>query len=422
MTNVSAAIPGKAAFDELDISSRQFWTATADEREMTFAILRKERPISWQRPVQSTLIPLPPEPGYWAVVRNADITEVSRNSDVFISSKGVHTEPAPQELIEASLSFMAMDGTKHAKIRGLVRSAFTQRAVSQLVESIETNSLRIVRELLEAGSGCDFVSNCALKLPLVTICDMIGVPDSQRHAVYDAADAMVSATDPPFLGDRNPLDVIVVNGMFLHQIAVEMAQKRRRSPEDDLITNLVQAEVDGERLSDAEIGAFMVLMATAGNDTTRQTTSLTMHALTQNPEQRNWLMADFAGRINGAIEEFVRWSTPVMTFGRIAARDYELSGQHIAAGDKVVMIYSSGNRDPEVFDHPEHFDLSRHPNPHVGFGAGGPHFCLGTHLARMQLRALFGTLLTTLPNIQAGEPTYRSGNFIHAVQSMRCMF
>jgi cytochrome P450 len=422
MTAQGSTIAGKPEFDELDISSREFWATTAVQRERTFAVLRKERPVSWQRPVAATLMPLPPEPGYWAVVRHADIAEVSRNSDVFISSKGVHMEPVPEDLIEASLSFLGMDGKKHAKIRGLVRTAFTPRSVAQLVDSIEKNSVRIVRELAAAGSGSDFVRNCAVKLPLVTISDMMGVPDSQRDAVCHAADAMVSVTDPLFLGDRNPLEVMVVNQMFLHQVAVEMAQERRRSPQDDIMTNLVQAEVDGERLTDAEIGAFMVLMSVAGNDTTRQTTSLTMHALTQYPDQRDWLMADFDDRIGCAIEEFVRWSTPVMTFSRIATRDYELSGQHIAAGDKVVMFYSSGNRDGEVFDHPERFDLRRHPNPHVAFGGGGAHYCLGAQLAKAQLRALFRELLTTIPGIAAGEPTYLSGNFIHAVQSMPCTF
>lgn len=418
----TVTVPGKPDFDGLDVSAREFWSQTAPERETTFAELRRRRPVSWQRPVESSLMPLPPEPGYWAVVRHADITEVSRNSEVFISSRGVHMEPVPEDLIEASLSFLGMDGQKHAKIRGLVRAAFTPRAVNRLIDSIEANAIRIVRELAESGSGSDFVRTCAVKLPLVTISDMMGVPDSQRDAVRDAADAMVSVTDPTFLGDRNPLEVMVSNQMFLHAIAVKMAQDRRRSPQDDIMTNLVQAEVNGERLTDAEIGAFMILMAVAGNDTTRQTTSLTMRALTEFPDQRAWLTADFDARIGTAIEEFVRWSTPVMTFSRIAARDYELAGQQIAAGDKVVMMYSSGNRDETVFDNPGVFDLARHPNPHIAFGGGGAHYCLGANLARAQLRALFGQLLSTLPDIQAEEPTFLGGNFIHGVAAMPCHF
>lgn len=414
--------PGKPDFDDLDVSAREFWSPTALDREATFAELRRRRPVSWQRPIESSLMPLPPEPGYWAVVRHADIVEVSRNSEVFISSRGVHMEPVPEDIIEASLSFLGMDGQKHAKIRGLVRAAFTPRAVNRLIDSIEANSVRIVDELVEAGSGCDFVRNCAVKLPLVTISDMMGVPDSQRDAVRDAADAMVSVTDPNFLGDRNPLEVMVGNQMFLHAIAVEMAQDRRRSPQDDIMTNLVEAEVNGERLTDAEIGAFMILMSVAGNDTTRQTTSLTLRALTEFPAQRAWLSEDFDGRIDTAIEEFVRWSTPVMTFSRTASRDYELAGQLITAGDKVVMMYSSGNRDETVFEDPHVFDLNRRPNHHIAFGGGGAHYCLGANLARAQLRALFGQLLSTLPDIQADEPTFLGGNFIHGVASMPCHF
>jgi cytochrome P450 len=420
---MTSTIPGKPDFDEIDLSSREFWATTADERERSFAILREQRPVSWHRAVEApTLMPVAAEPGFWAVVTHADVVEVSRNSDVFISSKGVHLEPVPEDLIEASLSFLGMDGKKHAKIRGLVRSAFTPRAINGLVDSIDRHSTRIVHELADAGSGCDFVRNCAVKLPLVTFADMVGVPDSQRDAVRDAADAMVSVTDPVWLDGRNGLQVLITNQMFLHQVAVEMAEERRRSPKDDIMTNLIQAEVDGERLTNAEIGAFMVLLAVAGNDTTRQTTSLTLHALTQFPEQREWLRADYENHIGTAVEEFVRWSTPVMTFSRIAAYDYELHGEPIAAGDKVVMIYSSANHDSSVFDCPERFDLSRNPNRHVAFGGGGAHFCLGAQLAKAQLRAIFRELLTQLPDIEAGDPKYLAGNFIHAVQSMPCTF
>lgn len=408
-------------FDELDISAKSFWAATAEDREETFAVLRRDRPVSWQRPVEPTL-PMPPGPGYWAVVGHADIVEVSRNSGVFLSSKGIHMEPVPEEVLEATSSFLAMDGKKHDKTRGLVRAAFTPRAVNQLVESINTNAVRIVAELIDAGSGCDFVRNCAIKLPLATISDLIGVPDDQREAVRDAADSMVSVSDPDFIGDREPLQVMFESSMFIHQVAVEMAQDRRRSPRDDVMTNLVQAEIDGEGLTDAEIGAFMILMSVAGNDTTRQATSLTLRALTQFPEQREWLMADFDGRIETAVEEFLRWATPVMTFARTAATDYALDGRDIMAGDKVVMFYSSGNRDAQAFGHPERFDLSRHPNHHVAFGGGGAHYCLGAQLARAQLRAIFRELLTVLPGIQAGEPTYLTGNFIRSVQSMPCTF
>jgi cytochrome P450 len=208
----------------------------------------------------------------------------------------------------------------------------------------------------------------------------------------------------------------------VHQVAFALAAERREHPGDDLFTSLVTAEVDGDRLADADIAAFFVLLAVAANDTTRQTTSHALKALTDFPDQRAWLLEDFENRIGGAIEEFIRWASPVMTFRRTAATDFEIGGQAIRAGEKVVMFYPSGNWDTEVFEHPERLDLSRSPNPHVSFGGGGVHFCLGAHVARAQLRAIFGELLRQLPDIQAGEPVYVPGNFIHGIRSMPCTF
>ena len=210
--------------------------------------------------------------------------------------------------------------------------------------------------------------------------------------------------------------------MYIHQVAFGLAADRRENPGDDLFSGLVNAEVDGDRLTDADIAAFFVLLAVAGNDTTRQTTSHALKALTDFRDQRAWLLEDFDNRIGGAVEEFIRWATPVMTFRRTAAKDVEIGGQAISAGEKVVMFYSSGNFDTEVFEHPERLDLGRSPNPHVGFGGGGVHFCLGAHVARAQLRAIIGELLHQLPDIQAGEPAYVPGNFIHGIRSMPCTF
>lgn len=353
-------VTAKPHYDEIDLSSRKFWSMTADDRDPSFASLCEHRPVSWHHPPKdSGLVHGHAAPGFWAVVTHAGSVEVSRRSDVFLSSKGVHFEAVPEDLMEAALSVLAMDGARHATVRRLIRSAFTPRNVARLVASIEGNSKRIVGELAAAGSGCDFVRNCAVKLPLVTFSDIVGVPDEQRDRVRDAADAMVSVSDPHFMQGRNPLEVLLSNTMFLHQGAVEMAEERRRSPRDDIMTTLVQAKIGGERLTNSEIGAFFVLLSVAGNDTTRQTTSLALHALTQHPRQREWLLADYDRRIDTAVEEFVRWATPVMTFARTAAQDYELGGQHISAGDKVVMFYSSGNRDAMAFHHPERFDLSR---------------------------------------------------------------
>ncbi|WP_066898302.1 cytochrome P450 [Mycolicibacterium houstonense] len=422
ITSAPSWPPARRPYDPIDLSSRVFWATTAADREVSFAELRASRPVSWHPPVEDALMPDPDDRGFWAVTRHADIVTVSRDSETFLSGKGVLFESVPEELLEASQSFLAMDAPRHTLIRKLVHAAFTPRQVARIETSIKDNAREIVAELKEVGSGVDFVDQCAKELPIRTLSDMVGIPASERQRVAHAADALVSWADPVYLAGRNPLEVLLQNQMYLHQVANALAAERRQHPGNDLISALVHAEVDGDRLTDAEVAAFFVLLAVAGNDTTRQTTSHALKALTDHPDQRAWLMADFDDRIGGAVEEFVRWATPVMTFRRTAAVDVELGGQQIAAGEKVVMFYASGNRDAEVFDRPEVLDLSRKPNPHLGFGGGGRHFCLGAHVARTQLRAMFGELLHQLPDIAAGEPAYLEGNFVHAIRSMPCTF
>ncbi|ORV42793.1 cytochrome [Mycolicibacter engbaekii] len=416
------APPAARTYDNVDLSSRAFWSATAAHRERSFAALRAERPVSWHPPVEDAMLNDPDDPGFWAITRHADIVTVSRANDVFVSGKGVMFENFPEETLETTQSFLAMDPPRHTKLRKLATAAFTPRQIRRIEDSIKANAKAIVEELTAAGSGADFVEHCAKELPLRTLADMVGVPDSEREQVAHAADALVSTNDPVFLAGRDPLAVMGENIMYLHQVAGALAAQRRESPGDDLFSGLVNAEVDGDRLTDAEVSAYFVLLAVAGNDTTRQATSHALRALTDFPDQRRWLLADFDRRIGTAVEEFVRYATPVMTFRRTAATDYELGGQTIRAGDKVAMFYSSGNRDEQVFDQPDRLDLSRDPNPHVGFGGGGQHYCLGTHVARAQLRAIFGELLVQLPNIEAGEPEYLAGSFIHGIRAMPCTF
>ena len=419
---VSPITPTERAHDPIDLSSRAFWSTTAEDREVAFAELRAERPVSWHPPVEDSLMPDPADRGYWAVTRHADVVEVSRNSEVFLSGHGVLFENIPAELLEASQSFLAMDPPRHTIIRKVVHSAFTPRQVRRIEDSIKANAADIVSELRAAGSGADFVDLCAKELPIRTLSDMVGIPESERHQVAEAADALVSWGDAVYLNGRNPLEVLVASQMYLHQVALALAADRRENPGEDLFSALVHAEVEGARLTDPEVAAFFVLLAVAGNDTTRQTTSHALKALTDNPDQRAWLQDDFDNRIGTAVEEFIRWATPVMTFRRTAAADHELGGQQIGAGEKVVMFYSSANRDDTVFADPQRLDLGRDPNPHVGFGGGGRHFCLGAHVARAQLRAIIGELLRQIPQIQAGDPSFVPGNFIHGIRAMPCTF
>ena len=225
------------------------------------------------------------------------------------------------------------------------------------------------------------------------------------------------------MGDQEPLGRLFEAMLHLGELSGRYIAERRRNPGDDLLSNLVQAEVDGERLTDEEIMSFFGLLTIAGNDTTRQSTSHAMKALTDFPEQKAWLMEDLDGRLKGAVEEMVRWATPIMTFRRTASRDCELNGQQITQGDKVVMFYASANWDTEVFDAPERFDLSRNPNPHVSFGGGGIHHCLGNQLARQQLSAIYRELLTRLPDIEvSGEPSYTVSTFFHGVNHLPVRF
>lgn len=409
-------------YDPIDLSTRQFWSTTAAERERSFAVLRAERPVSWHRPVEEAMLTDPDDHGFWAVTRHADIVTVSRTNEVFLSGKGVMFENFPEEMLETTQSFLAMDPPRHTKLRKLATAAFTPRQIRRIEDSIKASAKAIVGELKEAGSGADFVEYCAKELPLRTLADMVGIPDSERTQVAHAADALVSGNDPVFLAGRDPMAMMAENIMYLHQVAGALAAERRERPGDDLFSSLVNAEVDGDRLTDAEVAAYFVLLSVAGNDTTRQTTSHAIKALTDFGDQRAWLLEDFDRRIGTAVEEFVRYATPVMTFRRTAATDYELGGQTIRAGEKVAMFYSSGNWDTDVFDRPDQLDLSRDPNPHVGFGGGGQHYCLGTHVARAQLRAIFGELLRELPDIQAGDPEYVPGTFIHGIRAMPCTF
>jgi cytochrome P450 len=422
MTAMTGMSGSQRAYDPIDLSSRSFWSTTAADRERSFAVLRAERPVSWHPPVEDAMLKDPDDPGYWALTRRADIVAVSRNNEVFRSGRGVMFESFPEELLEASQSFLAMDPPRHTFLRKLVSAAFTPRQVRRIEDSIKANARVIVEELRSAGSGVDFVEHCAKELPIRTLSDMVGIPEAERERVAQAADAMVSSGDAEYLNGRNPMEVLFEAQMYVHQVALSLAAERREHPGDDLFSSLVNAEVDGDRLADADVAAFFVLLSVAANDTTRQTTSHAMKALTDFPEQRAWLLEDFDNRIGTAVEEFIRWASPVMTFRRTPATDVEVGGQLIKAGEKVVMFYSSGNWDNEAFDHPERLDLSRSPNPHVSFGGGGVHFCLGAHVARAQLRAIFGELLHQLPDIQAGDPVYVPGNFIHGIRSMPVTF
>ncbi|MFC9355184.1 cytochrome P450 [Rhodococcus sp. NPDC057014] len=404
-------------YDDINISSDAFWSQDAPAREVVFRELREKRPVTWQRPIESAVVPDPDDPGFWAVVKHKDIVEVSQRNDVFVSGYGVMFDLLPPMLLEMAMAFLAMDNPKHDKLRKLVSAAFTPKQIRKIDADIASRAKRIVAEAAKKDD-IDFVADISRHLPIEMFGDMFGIPDELRATVAHAADEVVAWADPELLAGRDAAEVQVEAALVIHDIAEKLIAERRAEPADDLLTNLVNAEVDGEHLTDFEIGAVMTLMAVAATDTTRHTASFAVKALTDFPEQRAWLWEDYGARINPAIEEFLRYASVVLTFRRTAIAEHTLNGQPILPGDKVVMMYGSGNWDTDVFTDPDKFDLQRSPNPHVVFGGGGVHFCLGNQLAKSMLRSLFRELHEQMPDFVAGEPNLMKTNFMRGVISL----
>ncbi|MCV7226455.1 cytochrome P450 [Mycolicibacterium komossense] len=407
--------PGRT-YDPVSISPLSFWAGTAEDREASFKILRDERPLSWHPPLAGALM-APEIDGIWVVTRHEDIAYVSKHPGLFSSAKGVQSEAVPEEMLEAAESFLGMDGVSHSSLRKLVSSVFTPRQVAKIQDQIKNQATTIVDELLRTKNG-DFVQQVSKRLPMWTIYEMMGLPEDMRDEAAHNADGMVSWADEDVAAGRESGEVLSDSLVGLLTAGLELAELRRSQPTSDLMSQLVQAEVDGRKLTDEELGAFFVLLSVAGNDTTRNTITLTTHALQQFPAQRELLVQDYDGHIKPAMEEFVRWVTPVMTFRRTVTQDTVLRGQEIKEGEWVMMMYSSANRDERVFANPHTFDIRRKPNNHLGFGGGGPHFCMGSFLAKMQLEAFFRELIFRAPNLRVGEPEYLVGNFVRAAKSM----
>jgi cytochrome P450 len=408
----------KPDFDPVSLSPLSFWSGTPRERDESLRVLRNERPVSYHPPAEGSM--MPPEEGvggFWAIVRNEDIRAISTDPETFCSGEGITLEDVPTAILETVSSFLAMDAPRHLQLRRLCSSAFTPRRVAQIEGQIAGQAKRIVDDLLEHPEG-DLVAAVSRRLPMMTIFEMMGVDPDYRLEATESVDGLTSWADEEVRGELLPEELLMNSTLNLLRIALEIAEARRSDPRDDLMTALVQAEVEGKRMNDEEIAAYFILLAVAGNDTTRNTISHTARAFTEFPEQRKILMEDFDGRIGTAVEEVIRWATPVMTFRRTATRDVEFRGAQISAGDWIGLFYQSGNRDEAAFANPWQFDVLRDPNPHVGFGGGGPHFCLGTMLARAQLRSIWGELLTRVPEFEVGEPDYLVGNFMSAVKRL----
>ena len=408
--------------DDIRLGEPEFWMAPRPERERSFALLRRERPISFHEEPEVPL--LGKGPGFWSLTRYADILEVSRNGQTFSSARGgVNMVDQPPDFAELFGSMIVMDDPRHARLRRIVSHAFTPSMLRRVLADVERTAGTIIDGVLDRGS-CDFVTDIAAMLPLEIICAMMGIPASDHRFVFDRTNVILGATDPEYVADLAEAVPAILNaGQALATLAEELAGVRRAHPCDDLTSALVHAEVDGERLSNSEIGSFFVLLTVAGNETTRNAISHGMMTLSANPDQRRRWADDFERLAPTAVEEIVRWATPVIHFRRTATRDTVVGGQPIREGEKVVMWYNSANRDEEVFEDPQRFDVARTPNDHVGFGGPGPHFCLGAQLARREITVMFRELFRRLPDLEiTGEPAYLASNFINGIKHLPCEF
>ena len=408
----------KRPYDPVNVSSLSFWASSVRERDQSCKVLRHDRPVSWQPPVEGAMM-APENDGFWAVTSHQHVAEVSSKPEIFCSGKGIQFEEIPDDILVAASSFLAMDGAKHLILRKLMSHAFTPRQIQKIEEQIKGQATKIVDELLETGD-CDFVKNVSTRLPMWSIYEMLGLPDDRREEAAHYADGMVSWADEDVAAGREPGEVVTDSLVGLLTMGMELAEETRKRPRNDIWTNLVAAEVEGQRLTDEELGSFFCLLSVAGNDTTRNTISMTAKAFSDFPDQKNLLLQDFPDGIGVAIEEFLRWASPIMTMRRTATQDAMLGGQQIREGDWLALFYSSANRDERMFDDPWTFDVRRAPNKQFAFGGGGPHFCMGSFLAKMQLRHMFDNLLHRVPNLQLGEPEYLVGNFVNAMKSMPC--
>lgn len=311
-----------------------------------------------------------------------------------------------------------MDPPAHTRLRAIVNKGFTPRMVGRLEARIREFCDEIVTRALDKGEG-DFVEMVSSELPLEVIAELMGAPLEERAKIFELSNRLIGFDDPEF--QTSPEDARVA-AAEMYVFSEELRRKREAKPEDDIVTRLAQAEVDGHELTDLEFDLFFILLAVAGNETTRNAITHGMRAFLEHPDQWERLRDD-RSVLTTMAEEVIRWAHPLVQFRRTAMADAELGGKQIRAGDKVVMFYPSGNRDDDVFDDPYTFDIGRDPNPHVSFGGGGPHFCLGAHLARLEVQVMFDTLVDRMPDIQPTGPVRRlRSNFIHGIKEMPVRF
>nr|WP_234712937.1 cytochrome P450 [Mycolicibacterium komanii] len=379
-----------------------------------FAQLRKTAPVWWNEQPESIF----DDGGYWVISRHEDIKAISRNGELWSTNRKGAVMRLPEGVTSEQLELTKAllinhDAPEHTRLRKLVSRLFTPRAIATLEERLATAAREIVAAARQKGSG-NFVDDIAMRLPLLAIADLIGVPEADREKLFHWTNAIMNTDDPDFDSDPTAANAELMG------YAYTMAEERRRCPADDIVTRLIEADIDGESLDDVEFAFFVILLAVAGNETTRNAMTHGMNAFFENPDQ--WELFKRV-RPATAADEIVRWATPVHCFQRTALADTELGGVTIREGQRVGLFYSSANYDEEVFDQPFRFDILRDPNPHLGFGGNGAHYCIGANLARMEIKLIFDEIADQIPDItKLGEPQRLRSGWINGVKDLQVSY
>lgn len=379
-----------------------------------FAALRKTAPVFWVEQEESARAGMNGGPGYWALSKHEQVKEVSRNSTDFSTWENTaiirFAENMTRDQIEAQrLILINQDPPDHTQLRGIISRGFTPRAIGGLHDALKERAERIVRDAREKGSG-DFVEDVAAELPLQAIADLLGVPQEDRRKLFDWSNSMLAYDDPEYDVDPELASIELLG------YAAALAEDRKANPRDDIVTKLVQVSEEGQLTND-EFGFFVILLAVAGNETTRNAITHGMNAFFDNPEQWDLFKSQ---RPETAADEIIRWATPVTVFQRTALKDIEVGGVPVKKGERVGLFYASANFDTDVFEDPHTFDIMRNPNPHVAFGGHGAHYCIGANLARLEVDLIFNALADITPDIsKAGEPRRLRSAWINGIKELQ---
>ncbi|WP_367650387.1 cytochrome P450 [Nocardioides sp. zg-DK7169] len=380
--------------------------------------LRRTAPVSWVAQSEAGLGGFQHTEGFWALSKHADVAAVSKDQANFSTREnGViirfNPEMTREEVEQTGFLLINHDAPDHTKLRQIVSRAFTPRAINALADDLKVRAAKIVEDAVAGGSG-NFVEDVAAELPLQAIADLLGVPQEDRGKLFEWSNQMMAYDDPDVPGDQ------MTAFMEILAYSMGLADERRQRPQDDIITKLVTADVDGQGLSDDEFGFFMILLAVAGNETTRNATTWGMHAFLNNPEQWELYKRE---RPRTAVDEIIRWATPVTVFQRTAINDIRIGDADIKKGDRVGLLYASANFDEDVFTDPFRFDITREHNPHQAFGGHGAHYCIGANLARLQVDLIFNALADLAPDIrQVGEPDRLRSGWLNGVKDYQVAY